>query len=72
MRRFIIFTTVLYFSSNSIRVIKAGRMRLAGHAASMREKRNAARVLVGEPGGKRQLGRIRRRWRIILKQNSMR
>jgi hypothetical protein len=28
----------------------------------MREKRNACRILVGKPEGKRQLGRPRRRW----------
>jgi hypothetical protein len=30
------------------------------------EKRNAYRILVGKPEGKRQLGRPRCRWRIIL------
>jgi hypothetical protein len=28
----------------------------------MREKRNAYRILVGKPEGKRPLGRLRRRW----------
>jgi hypothetical protein len=28
----------------------------------MEEKRNAYRILVGKPQGKRQLGRPRRRW----------
>jgi hypothetical protein len=37
-------------------------MRWAGHVARMREKRNAYRILVGNPEGKRQLGRRRRRW----------
>jgi hypothetical protein len=31
------------------------------------EKRNAFRVLVGKTKGKRQFGRFRSRWRIILK-----
>jgi hypothetical protein len=38
------------------------RMRWAGHAARMGEKRNACRVLVGKPEGRRPLGRPRRRW----------
>jgi hypothetical protein len=33
----------------------------------MGAKRDAYRVLVGNPGGKRLLGRPRRRWGIILK-----
>jgi hypothetical protein len=34
----------------------------AGHVARMAEKRNAYRILVGNPEGKRPLGRPRRRW----------
>jgi hypothetical protein len=37
-------------------------MRWAGHVAPMREKRNAYRIFVGKPKGKRPLGRQRRRW----------
>jgi hypothetical protein len=37
-------------------------MRLAGHVARMGKKRNAYRILVGKPEGKRPLGRPRRRW----------
>jgi hypothetical protein len=35
---------------------------MAGHAARMGERRNAYRILVGKPEGKRPLGRPRRRW----------
>ncbi|KAJ4426665.1 hypothetical protein ANN_26463 [Periplaneta americana] len=38
------------------------RLRWAGHVAGMGESRNAYRVLVGRPEGKRPLGRPRRRW----------
>jgi hypothetical protein len=34
----------------------------AGHVARMGEKRNAYRILMGMPEGKRPLGRPRRRW----------
>jgi hypothetical protein len=45
-----------------IRIIKSRRMRWAGHVARVREKKNAFRLLVGKPEGKRPLGRPRRRW----------
>jgi hypothetical protein len=41
-------------------MIKSRRMRWAGHIARMGEKRNAYRILVGNPEGRRPLGR--RRW----------
>ena len=37
------------------------RMRWAGHVARMGEERGVYRLLVGKPGGKRPLGRPRRR-----------
>jgi hypothetical protein len=43
-------------------MIKSRRMKLAGHVARMREKRNAYRILVAKTEGKRPLGRPRRRW----------
>jgi hypothetical protein len=43
-------------------MIKSRRMRWAGHVARMGNKRNAYRILVGMPEGKRPLGRPRRRW----------
>jgi hypothetical protein len=52
----------LYSSPSIIRIIKPKSMRLAGHVARMGEKRNAYRLLVGKPEGKRPLGRPRRRW----------
>jgi hypothetical protein len=52
----------LYSSPSIIRMVKSRRMRLAGHVSGMGEKRNAYRILVGNPEGKRPLGRTRRRW----------
>ena len=52
----------LYSSPNIVRVIKTRRMRWVGHVARMGEEREAYRVLVGKPEGKRPLGRPRRRW----------
>jgi hypothetical protein len=43
-------------------MMKSRRMRWARHVARMGEKRNAYRILVGKPVGKRPLGRPRRRW----------
>ena len=52
----------LYSLPNIVRVVKSRRMRWAGHVARMEEDRGVHRVLVGKPGGKRPLGRPRRRW----------
>jgi hypothetical protein len=52
----------LYSSPSIIRTIKSRRMRWAGHVARMGEKRNAYRILLGKPEGKRPLGRSRRKW----------
>jgi hypothetical protein len=52
----------LYFSPSIIRMIKSRRMRWGGHVARMGEKRNAYRILVGKPEGKRPLGRPRCTW----------
>jgi hypothetical protein len=46
-----------YSSPGIIRMIKTRRMRWAGHVARMGEKRNAYRILVGKPEGRRPLGR---------------
>ncbi|KAJ4450739.1 hypothetical protein ANN_02169 [Periplaneta americana] len=45
------------------------RLRWAGHVARMGESRNAYRVLVGRPEGKRHLGRPRRRWEDNIKMD---
>jgi hypothetical protein len=52
----------LYSSPNIIRMIKSRTMRWAGHVGRMGETRNAYRILVGKPEGKRPPGRPRRRW----------
>jgi hypothetical protein len=52
----------LYSSPSIIRIMKPRRMRWAGYVARMGEIRNAYRLLVGKPKGKRPLGRPRRRW----------
>jgi hypothetical protein len=49
-------------SPSIIGIIKARRVRWAGHVARMGEKRTAYRLLVGKPDGRRPLGRPRRRW----------
>jgi hypothetical protein len=59
----------LYSSPNIIRMIKS-RRRWNGHVARMGEKRNAYRILVGKPEGKRPLGRPRRRWVDNIKNGS--
>jgi hypothetical protein len=52
----------LYSSPSIIRMINSRRMRWSGYVARMREKRNAYRILVRKPEGKRPLVRPRRKW----------
>jgi hypothetical protein len=52
----------LYSSPRIIRIIKSRMMRWAGHIVRRGENRNAYRILVANPEGKRPLGRPRRRW----------
>jgi hypothetical protein len=52
----------LYSSPSIIRMINSRRMKWAGHVARMGEKRNAHRILVRKPEGKRLLGKPRLRW----------
>jgi hypothetical protein len=59
----------LYSSPDIVRVIKARRMRWAGHVARMGEGRGVYRVLVGRPEGKRPLGRPKRRWEDNIKMD---
>jgi hypothetical protein len=49
-------------------MIKPRRMGWAGHVARMGERMgNAYRILVGNPEGKKPLGRSRRRWEDNIK-----
>jgi hypothetical protein len=63
---------IFHFSSPSIvRVIKARRMRWAGHVARMGDVMGAYNILVERPEGRRQLGRPRRRWADNIKMDLM-
>ena len=42
---------------------------MTGHVARMGERRCVYKVLVGEPEGKRPLGRLRHRWEDNIKMN---
>jgi hypothetical protein len=57
MRSFVICTHI-----SIIAIIKSRRMRWAGHVTGMGEGRNAYRLLVETPEGKRPLGRPRHMW----------
>jgi hypothetical protein len=59
----------LYSSPSIVRVIKARRMRWAGHVACMGEVRGAYNILVGRPEGRRLLGRPRRIWEDNIKMD---
>jgi hypothetical protein len=61
----------LYSSPDIIRQVKSRRMRRAGHVARMGEERKVYKVLVGNPEGKRPLGRPRRRWEDGIRMDLM-
>jgi hypothetical protein len=52
----------LYCSPSIIRIIKKSRMRWAGHVARMGKRRNAYRILMGNPEGKSGSSRDRMGW----------
>jgi hypothetical protein len=52
----------LYSTPSINRVMTSRRMRLAGCITRMGEKKNACRLMVGKPEGKRPVGRQRHRW----------
>jgi hypothetical protein len=53
----------LYTSPSIIMVIKSRTMRMAEHVARMGKMRNAYKILVGKPEGRRPLGRPRSSWK---------
>ena len=59
----------LYFLPNIIRNHKSRRLRWAGLVARMDQYRNAYRILVEKPEGKRPLGRPRRSWEDNIKMD---
>jgi hypothetical protein len=59
----------LYSSPSIVRVIKARRMRWAGHVARVGEVRGAYNLLFWSPEGRRPLGRPRRRWEDNIKMD---
>jgi hypothetical protein len=61
----------LYSSPSIITVIKARRMRWAGHVARMGQLRGAYNILVRRPEGRRPLGRPRCRWEDNIKMGIM-
>jgi hypothetical protein len=59
----------LYSPPSIVTVIKARRMRWAGHVARKGEVRSAYNILVGRPQGRIPLGRPRRRWEDNIKMD---
>ena len=59
----------MYSSPNIVRKLKSRLLRWAGHVERMEQSRNAYRVLVEKPEGKRPLRRPRRRWEDNIKMD---
>jgi hypothetical protein len=56
---------ILYSSPYIIKVIKSRWMRWAEHVICVGQVRNAYKILVGKPEGKRLFGRSRHTWEDI-------
>jgi hypothetical protein len=52
-----------------IRMIQSRMMRWEGNVAHVEEKRNAYKIFVVKPEGKRPLGRPRRKWEDNIKMD---
>jgi hypothetical protein len=63
------FLPVVYIKCSIVRVIKARRMRWAGHVAPMGEVRCAYNILVGRLEERSPLGRPRHRWEDNIKMD---
>jgi hypothetical protein len=61
----------LYYSPDIIRQVKSRRMWWTGYVARMGEERKVYKVLVGQPEGKRPLGRPRRMWENEIRMDLM-
>ena len=59
----------MYSSPNIIRNLKSRQLRWTGHVARMKQSKNAYGILVGNPEGKRFLGRPRHRWEDNIKMD---
>ena len=60
-----VFTLAIFFFGSTVykKLCNADlAMRWAGHVVRMGDRKDVLRVLLGKPGGKRPLGRPRRRW----------
>jgi hypothetical protein len=53
----------MYTAPHVVRVIISRGMRWAGHVAGMGEMRNAYKILIGKPEGRKPLGRPKRGWK---------
>jgi hypothetical protein len=57
----------LYTSPNIVKMIRSRKIKWSGHVARMGEIRNAYRILVGKPEGKKPIGKPSHRWENNIK-----
>jgi hypothetical protein len=59
----------LYSAPNTVGMMISRMMALVGHVGDMEKMRNYYKIEVGEPEGKRPLGRSRRKWEDSIKMD---
>jgi hypothetical protein len=54
-------------SANITGVLKPTRVRWEGHIERVEQMRNEYKIVVGKTGGKRPVGKPRRRWEVYIR-----
>ena len=57
----------MFLSPNIVKVIKSKILKWGGDVAKIRKRKVSFKILIGEPKGKRYIGRPRLRWEDVIR-----